>query len=491
MTRYPESGKGGQWKVLELKAIPLEWKGDTLSDGGGLSGDVRISRDGSINVKFKYAFKWEGKVRWHQCGTYPNKSLADIRQERNKARQMLGDGINPTDDKKATKIEAQAAITATIAKAEQEKTEALSINDLFESWIETGVSRKDGNAELQRSFERDILPAIGHIKISDLTETDLLVMLKKIKKRATSNDPQRALNRTIEAVYLNTRQMLKWAEKRQPWRRLMIEGNPIDLVELKHVQDMQDEGYSEVRDRVLSCEEIRELHSIFSKLETDYEELPVGQKYSGIRPVNKRVQSAAWICLSTLCRIGELLMARWEEVDLSAGTWFIPAVNTKGRKGKRQDHRIALSSFAIRQFQNLRAETGHTDFCFPSKNETSHVCVKTVSKLIGDRQARFKNRSKPLSGRQHNDTLVLSNGERGEWTPHDLRRTGATMMQSLGVTLDIIDRCQNHVLDGSKTRKHYMHYDYAKEKAEAWHKWGERLEIIIYARNVVQLSKDA
>lgn len=48
-------------------------------------------------------------------------------------------------------------------------------------------------------------------------------------------------------------------------------------------------------------------------------------------------------------------------------------------------------------------------------------------------------------------------------------------MQELGVNLDIIDRCQNHQLGGSKVRRHYLHYDYAKEKSEAWHILGERL----------------
>ena len=72
-----------------------------------------------------------------------------------------------------------------------------------------------------------------------------------------------------------------------------------------------------------------------------------------------------------------------------------------------------------------------------------------------------------------------SKGTKGEWTPHDLRRTGATMMQELGVTLEIIDRCQNHLLGGSKVRRHYLHHDYAKEKTEAWRLLGEKLELIL------------
>lgn len=493
-TRYPEPDKKTgkkrtNWSVTELRNIPQAWKGDHLNDGGGLRGHVRVNAKGEVTVNFQYSFRFDGKTRWFYCGTFPENAISEIRKNRDKARALVADGINPTEKRQAKCIEAQAAIAKTIADEKKQKAAALTVADLFEQWVtvESGVRREDGNAALIRAFNKDVLPNIGEIKISALTADDLLRMLKAIKDRApATGDPQRGLNRTIDIIHNDVGQMLRWGEKRQPWRRLMIEGNPIDLVESKQVSRIQDEDYQEVRERVLSDDEIRELKSIFAKLEDDYNNLPSGQKYSGIRPVNNRVQCAVWLCLSTMCRIGELLQSEWQHVDLSAGTWFIPAANTKGRRGQRRDHLITLSNFAVKQFKRLKAETGHTSFCFPSRNEQSHVCLKTVSKLIGDRQAMFKNRSKPLSGRQHNNTLVLSAGANGEWTPHDLRRTGATMMQMLGIAPEIIDRCQNHVIESkNKSAKHYQQYDYAKEKAEAWHKWGERLEQILSASNIV------
>jgi hypothetical protein len=89
--------------------------------------------------------------------------------------------------------------------------------------------------------------------------------------------------------------------------------------------------------------------------------------------------------------------------------------------------------------------------------------VKTVTKQVGERQMRFKTR-KLLAHRRDDNSLVLAGGTRGEWTPHDLRRTAATMIQWLRITPDVIDRCQNHALLGSKVRRHYLHYDYADEK---------------------------
>ena len=50
-----------------------------------------------------------------------------------------------------------------------------------------------------------------------------------------------------------------------------------------------------------------------------------------------------------------------------------------------------------------------------------------------------------------------------------------TPIQQPGAGLDIIDRCKNHVLPGSKVRRHYMHHDCAEEKRAAWAALGARL----------------
>ena len=462
--------------VKQLEAITPDRHGDTIRDEGGLLGKI-AARTTGVAVSFYYRFRWEGKSRDFGCGTWPKKTLSEIRQERDRARQQVADGVNPIDAKKAMKIEAQAEIESILEEHNRKATEDLTIADLYADWIKDGVARQDGNAALKRSFEKDVLPRIGKKLVRELADKDILELLRKVRSRG--------LNRTVVMLNNDIGQMLRWAEKRKPWRGLMIDGNPADLVD---VDKLLDPDYEEERSRTLSADEIRELRDIFVQLETDYDDLPAGQKYSGIRPVNVRVQCAMWLCLSTLCRIGELLQSEWKDVDLANGTWFIPAAKTKGKRGKRQDLHVFLSPFSLTQFKRLHTETGDTPFCFPVKRGDNHVGTKTVSKLVGDRQYRFKNRTKPLQGRHNNDTLVLAGGANGEWTPHDLRRTGATMMQGLGIPLDIIDRCQNHVMKG-KVRRHYLHHDYAKEKAEAWKLLGDRIEAIHSSNKVVPLFR--
>jgi len=471
MTRYPKQGKGRKWTIKELEAIPVSWKGDTLSDGEGLSGEVRISIDREVSVRFKYAFRWADKVAWHQCGTWPTVSLEAIRAARDDARDLVRRGVNPGDQRKARRIEEQAAVEAAIAEATRQQAENLPFRAMFDAWIADGVARMDGNAELRRSFEKDVLPAIGAKAVKDLTEHDLRALLRTMVKRG--------VHRMTVRTYNDLVQMFAWAEKRRPWRGLLVEGNPAELIEIGKVLPAGVDP-DKVRDRVLSAKELLELQSKLEDAEATYANAPPGKKYETGRALKKESQLALWICISTTCRIGELLMAKWEHVDFDSGEWFVPAENTK----TKTDWLVLLSPFAMRQFKALKALTGDTPYCFPARAAKGeepdlHVCVKSVSKQIGDRQAQFKQRKGPLKNRRHDNTLVLSGGVNGEWTSHDLRRTGATMMQSLGVLPDTIDRCQNHVLAGSRVRRHYLHHDYETEKREAWAKLGARLESIL------------
>lgn len=469
MTRYPKSGKGKKWTQLELKVVPAQWKGDTLSDGGGLSGEVRVSTDLSVSIRFKYAFKWDGKVSWYQCGTWPSVSMETIRGNRDEARSQIKSGVNPNDQKKADRIEKQTDVLATIAKAKVAATENLSFREMYESWLSDGVVRKDGNAEIRRSFEKDVLPSIGDIPVKNITEHELRSILRAMVERG--------VNRMTVCVCNDLVQLFSWAEARQPWRRLMIEGNPAKLLEIRKIVS-PDYDMSDERDRVLKPADLKELRQVFLTMEKNYEAALPGAKYGVPRPFKKETQLAVWICLSTLCRIGELLKSEWKDVDLEKGIWFIPAENVKETNGKKQSQTVSLSHLSLEQFKTLNAVTGHTPFCFPNKLKDGPVNEKSVSKLVGDSQTQFKSRSKPLKNRRNDNSLVLNGGKDGEWTPHDMRRTGATMMQALKINNDVIHLCQNHILPGGRVQKSYFHHDYMEEKREAWEKLGFELESI-------------
>jgi integrase len=464
MTRYPKDGRGSKWTTKELDSISPSWKGDTITDGGGLSGTVRLGMDGKVSIRFQYIFRIGTKTSFFQCGTYPALSIASIRKNRDQARQLVAEGVDPRSKKVANKIEAQAAVLEIIRIDEQKRSAEHTFNDLYETWIKDGVNRSDGNKYINLTFKKNALPVLGSIQLRHLTEHHLRDVYRKII----------AVGKVATAVELSKDigQMLRWAEKRKPWRALLIDGNPSELVEIKK---LVPKGYTKERKRKLSIDEIKKLKAVFDNTTQNY--LAAPSKYAAERPIKKEVQLALWICLSTLCRIGELLMSEWKHVNFDARTWFIPAENVKGEGAQKRDQLVYLSDFALDKFKQLHYLTGDALWVFPARYKEGHVCTKSASKQVGDRQIKFKNRTKKLQARVENNSLVLGDEE---WTPHDLRRTGATMMQQLKprVSRDVINLCQNHVI-GTKVDRVYLLDDYADEKRYAWFRLGLKLEEIL------------
>lgn len=474
----------GKLTVRGIENAKPKDKAYKLIDGDGLQ--LRVATDGKktwlvryvvngVERQYRLPKQYRDVVGAGYC------SLQEARDEAAKIRALARQGIDYPVQLEQERVEQEQARQAEAKRlaelAEAERRDNLSVQELFDVWLQDGVRRKDDNAELRRSFNADVLPRIGKTPIKNLTEQDLRSVLRTMVGRG--------VNRAAVVMRNNLTQMFAWAEKRQPWRRLLADGNPMDLIEIEKIVSPEYD-LNNRRDRILSIQEIRELQAIFQRMQAEYEAAP--DKRVAAQPVEETTRCAIWIMLSTLCRVGELSMARWEQVDFDAGTWFIPKANVKGSVN---DFTVQLSTFALEQFRQLYQLTGTTEWCFPARNRTGHVCVKSISKQVGDRQAMFKkgkdgNPRQPMQRRRHDNTLVLGDERNGAWAPHDLRRTGATMMQGLGVPLDIIDRCQNHVLAGSKVRRHYLHHDYADEKREAWRLLGDRLQLILNpADNVV------
>jgi integrase len=446
-----------------VKAAKPATKERLIADGGGLF--LRILPSGFKSWILIYMF--DSARAKLTLGSTVDLSLAEARNAATLERLRIADGIDPRVELLKREAEQAAQREALIAERAERRREALTLQDMFDAWIENGVQRADGNAELRRTFDKDILTKLGALPVQAITDSDLRDALRgvgRIRGRA----------RTAERMLSEIRQMYRWAIKRPPWKALLIEGNPAELVETKQVVPR---GYEPViRERILSPTEIRQLRNIFVAAQEQYD--GADDRRTADRPLQRETQLALWICLGTACRIGELVMARWEHVDMQAGAWLVPRENTK----TKVEWQVLLSDFALRQFKELREladdDTTDSPWCFPARHKEGHIDLKTISKQVGDRQMRFKNR-KPLKNRRNDDSLVLADGANGEWTPHDLRRTAATMMQALGVSLDVIDRCQNHVLPGSKVRRHYMHHDYAEEKRDAWQRLGTRLDEIL------------
>lgn len=320
----------------------------------------------------------------------------------------------------------------------------MTFSDLFERWDKVQLSsRKDGGAEIRRAFSLDVLPALGGVYADEVNRSMIAKLLQAIVERGSP----RMANRTLSDL----RQCFGFA----------IGGGLLENDPTSHLKKASFGGKETERDRVLSEGELRLL------LQTA---LPDSN-------LNSRVKSAVRFLLATAARIGELLRAEHSHFDLQNRLWHIPSENSKNGEA----HTIWLSDFALAALYEMQSFAEHPRWLFQNRDGSAHVCVKTMTKQIGDRQT-----NKPMSGRSKSTGDLILPG--GKWTPHDLRRTAATTMAELGVMPHVVERCLNHV-EANKVARTYNRSRLSDEQQAAFELLGNRLALLANpsASNVIPL----
>lgn len=421
----------GKLTELQLKALTSADDGKRISDDGSLFGLVRAKSGNSVSVSFSWRYRFNGKLKDLRCGTWPRDRLSTIRSTRQQARGLLDSGNDPSLHRKALRLEQQLCQKNKISNL-RERLGRVTVSDLFERWLGLDLSRrKDGGREVIRAFNKDVLPVIGDMAAEDVNKADITQVLDRILLRGA--------NRLASRTLAELRQMFGFA-----FTRDIVKADPTHGIRKKDIGGKQLE-----RDRVLNEDEIRELAA----------KIPEAR-------LSRETEHAIWIMLSTACRVGEISRARWEHVDFERKTWNIPSEHSKNGRALT----VYLSEFALSHFLGLQSlAAASAEWIFPARTGASHVSDKSLAKQIGDRQrlTGLKNRSK-LTG-----SLLLS---RGPWTPHDLRRTAATLMGGvLRIPSDVVERCLNHT-EQNRIKRTDQRQELREEQAQAWTALGGLLE---------------
>jgi integrase len=372
----------------------VAWK----DHGDGLG--VRVTPNGKKT--FVYMYRAGGRSRMLSLGQYDKLSLADANAAHAKARQLVGKGGDPGE--KAVTGRQRALKAPTVAQLAE---------DYIERWAKP---RKRSWAEDARSLNKDVVPRWGRRKAADITRRDVVALLDDVVARGSPI----AANRTLAVV----RKMFNFAVSK-------------DLVDTTPCTAVQAPAKENRRDRVLSEDEI---HALWNGLESAYMRRPT--------------QLALKLVLVTAQRKGEVLNARWDEIDLDTGWWDIPA--SKAKNGVHQ--RVPLSGLAVGLLLELQPLTGKSVWLFPSPRGTQPMTGEAVSRAL------YRNR----------EHLGLD-----DVTPHDLRRTAASHISSLGVSRTVLMKILNHV-DSSVTAV-YDRYRYDREKRDAIEAWADLLRGMIAA----------
>jgi integrase len=364
-------------------------------------------------------------------GPYPEIGLAKARERAAECRQRLAEGLPPKEEEKPLV-----------------EPEILTVRRWFVEWREKQLrSRKDGGASVQALFERYVFPFIADKAAADVKRRDVASLLDSARASG--------VQRTVAVVLSSLRQMYRFAISRE-----LLELDPTAMLRSADFGVRMTE-----RDRVLSRDEIRLLARQLVLSSPD-------EKLPGDARLKDTTKLAIWLQLSTACRIGELLNAHWNDVDLESGEWRITLEDSAT---KRHQQTVYLSDFARERFADLarltRRKGRDLGFCFPDmrKGKTGPVCSKTISKQIADRQCaeRTKSRRSKACG-----ALMLPGGK---WTPHDLRRTAATLLGDAGVDSSVIERILNHT-EENRIKRTYQRQMLVEQQRAAWQTLGMILE---------------
>jgi integrase len=305
---------------------------------------------------------------------------------------------------------------------------AETVEELAEAYLEKWARpRKRSAAEDERILRKDVIPAWRPRKAKDITRRDVIALLDKIVDRGSPI----AANRTLAVI----RRMFGWALSR-------------DIVPTSPCVAVKAPAKENRRDRVLSADEIAAFWRALDNPEF------------GMSPA---IRLALKLQLATAQRKGEVIGAEWNEFDLDGRVWTIPA----GKAKNGMPHRVPLSALALAVLDEIKAATskrpdpsrgGPARWLFPSPRTGKPITGPAVDHAMRDP------RSRNMLGTD-------------DATPHDLRRTAASHMTSIGISRLVVSKILNHAEPGVTAV--YDRHSYDSEKRAALAAWGVRLEEII------------
>jgi integrase len=348
-----------------------------MSDGGGLT--FTLSKAGTATWVLRY--RAGGKRRELTLGNYPDVSLSDARKLASQHRAAVDRGEDPADQKAARKKEAATPKWTIKRLAEDFRTKRL-VPDAF-----APVTIYYRNCDLTRV----IIPRLGSMPVEDVTGKDIVRMLRDADETWTIS----------KRVYDTANGMFKHAAGLH-----LVDVNPCTGVDIKALFGPRPP----VKPRVMLSKD--DLRTLLTTVDT------LG-KANGI---------TMRILLATCVRSRELTAARWENIDLDAGTWFIPSGSTKTRKG----FYVPLTPTVIQWFRDLKVLAGDSPFVLPARIARKAGEPITARTLWAAIDRGFKD------GR-----LTVT-----KFTPHDARSTAKGHMRNLGVSHFDTERALSHAVGG-------------------------------------------
>ena len=276
---------------------------------------------------------WRGTVNGTRrdagLGSFPYVTLTEARQAAFECRKIARAGGDPLALRRREDVPTFAEAVETVIAIHRE------------GWKGAGKSEKQWRASL-RDYA---MPLLGRKRVDRITTADVMAVL--VPHWHTRTETMRRVRQRIGAV-------MKWAVA-QGFRSDNPAGDAISAA-------LPKTGAVRRHHRALPYTEVG---AALDRV-----------KASGTR---RGTVLALEFLVLTACRSGEVRHATWDEVDLEAETWTVPASRMKAKR----DHRVPLSRRALEILHEARGLSNGTDWVFPSAQGRA-IGDNAVSRLLRD-----------------------------------------------------------------------------------------------------------
>jgi len=375
----------------KLRNLKPKDKAYSVSDSGGLF--IEVMPGGKRSWRLRY--RLSGRQEKVTLGEYPAFSLVDARKWREECRSMVAKGKSPMQAKREAKI------------AEKE---ADTVEEFSRRWLTEVVEKTNTNPRnVCRVLEKDVIPAIGKKRLSEVVVSDVLAITDKIKARGA--DQSALLTRNV------MKRLFAYAIAREK-----MTFNPAAAIEARFIAQAKS------RDVALTPEEVGRLLRAFY--------------ISSMRRSHKLALHLLILCM---VRKSELIEAQWDEINFGTAEWSIPGERMK----KDKPHVVYLSRQALAMFEELKALSSNSPYVLPSRNTLR----------------------KPISKTTLNAAIRALDVDIRDFVIHDFRRTASTHLHEAGFNSDWIEKSLAHEQKG--IRGVYNRAEYADQRKEMLQWWSD------------------
>lgn len=401
--------------LRSLKANANEINGKKqLQDGGGLYLLLAVKGGGRA---WRFDYTINGKRKTISLGMYPGTTLALARTKAQEARESVAAGIDPSAARKATKADQVSQI-----ESEKRGKSGLPSIGSFEyvarQWFESrsGAWSERHKTRTLTHLEKDLIPWIGRLPMSEIKAPSLLDCLRRVESR--KNKQGNFITESANRVR---------AQCGEIWRYAVANG----YAERDIAADLRGALKPHIASNFSHITDPKQLGQLLRDIEG----------YSG----TPTVKAALRLLPLVFTRPGEFRKAKWTEINFETKQWCYVATKTDA------DHIVPLSTQVIQQLCEIQTLTGNGEYVFGVRAGLRPLSENTINQA--------------LKGLGYGSDII---------SPHGFRHTAATMLAERGWNTEAIDRQLAHKAAGVKGV--YQKAQYLEERTRMMQAWADYAE---------------